>query len=352
MLVVAGLSLRNLKPRVWDQDSLYYLPQVGAVMVSYADFAQMPGRRRKAVERGLHESLGIPRKVPIYLDNGAFSFLRRNDVFPFSEYEEFVRTAEPDWYPIPRDFIPSPAMSLEDQREFLNKTMEVNRSYRNDGYVPVIHAGVLIEDYIQAVEENEGLAAKPAIGLGGLVPNLLRAPKALPYQEILDGLRQVRNRFKYKQLHLFGVGGTATLHLAALLGADSLDSSGWRNRAARGIVQLPGRGDRMVVDLGSWSGRVPDAVEWEMLESCMCPACRKFGIAGLRARRIHGFMNRATHNLWTLLEEARLIKHHLAKGTYREWYGDHVENSSYRPLIDYLLSSDTNSRSLDTCESD
>ena len=35
------------------------------------------------------------------------------------------------------------------------------------------------------------------------------------------------------------------------MGADSVDSSGWRNRAPRGIMQLPGSGDRMVAELGS-----------------------------------------------------------------------------------------------------
>ena len=72
--------------------------------------------------------------------------------------------------------------------------------------------------------------------LGGIVPNLLRSPKAVPYQEILDSLRHVRQTFANKEIHVFGMGGTATLHLAILLGMDSVDSSGWRNRAARGIV--------------------------------------------------------------------------------------------------------------------
>ena len=35
------------------------------------------------------------------------------------------------------------------------------------------------------------------------------------------------------------------------MGVDSVDSSGWRNRAPRGIMQLPGSGDRMVAELGS-----------------------------------------------------------------------------------------------------
>jgi queuine/archaeosine tRNA-ribosyltransferase len=227
-------------------------------------------------------------------------------------------------------------MSIDEQRACLERTMAVNRAYRDDGYVPVIHAGVLIEEYITAVVASDVLAKKRVLGLGGLVPNLLRAPRAIPYETILTGLRRVREAFPQTRLHLFGVGGTATLHLAALLGINSLDSSGWRNRAARGIVQLPGRGDRMVANLGSWRGRDPDTAEWEQLAACPCPACQRSGLAGLTASKLEGFCHRATHNLWTLLEEARQIEAHLSGGTYLTWYPSHVVNPIYRPLIDYV----------------
>ena len=79
----------------------------------------------------------------------------------------------------------------------------------------------------------------------------------MPYQAVLAGLRQVRQEFdrQHHKLHVFGIGGTATLHLAMLLGMDSVDSSGWRNRAARGVVQLVGSGDRVVAKLRemAWS---------------------------------------------------------------------------------------------------
>jgi 7-cyano-7-deazaguanine tRNA-ribosyltransferase len=89
---------------------------------------------------------------------------------------------------------------------------------------------------------------------------------------VLDALTHVRQTFANKEVHVFGIGGTATLHLAALLGVDSVDSSGWRNRAARGIVQLPGSGDRMVAELGSWRGRRLSPAEREILQNCPCPA--------------------------------------------------------------------------------
>jgi 7-cyano-7-deazaguanine tRNA-ribosyltransferase len=104
-----------------------------------------------------------------------------------------------------------------------------------------------------------------------------------------------------------------------------------------GVVQLVGRGDCSIADLGKWRGRAPSADEWEMLRQCGCPACQQYGLDGLRASKIAGFSNRATHNLWTLLEEARLIQHYLSAGTYEHWYQGRFDNSTYRPLIDIAL---------------
>src|SRR5579871_4058745 len=107
MLVVAGLTLKSLQPRVWDTDSPYYLSDLRAVMISYADFHRSPTARRKAMEQGLHAYLRVPEEVKIYLDNGAFYFLGREGEMPRQEYEAFVAQVKADWWPIPQDFIPS-----------------------------------------------------------------------------------------------------------------------------------------------------------------------------------------------------------------------------------------------------
>ncbi len=337
MEIVAGLTLKQLKPLVWDKDSEYFIPAVNAVMVSYADFHRVSKHRQQAMSLGLHSFLGIPKNVRIYLDKGAFYFLSHVGDTPRDEDEEFVQQAKPDWWPIPQDYIPIPKMSLDEQEHCFTRTMEVNLAYQRDGFVPVIHISRFLEQYTVKIQGNSELSKKPAIALGGIVPNLLRAPKAMTHTSILDSLRQVRQAFVGKQIHVFGIGGTATLHIAALLGIDSVDSSGWRNRAARGVIQLPGTGERVVAELGSWRGRRPTSDEWKRLEGCPCPACKQHGTTGLKANRSSGFYNRATHNLWMLLEEALLIQEHLAAGTYAEWYKGHLDNTMYRPLIEALL---------------
>jgi 7-cyano-7-deazaguanine tRNA-ribosyltransferase len=335
--IVAGLSLKNLEPRVWDPTSAFHLPGLSAVMVSYAEFHKMRARREAAMEAGLRAYLDVPEEVAIYLDNGAFYFGSQDQGAPLDEYEEFVEKAKPDWKPIPQDYIPFPSMTPQKRRGCFDKTMRVNLHYQHDGYVPVVHIGNHLMQYMAQVIADDRLSKKPWIALGAIVPNLLRKPKAMPYTDILVGLRHVRETFADKSIHVFGVGGTATLHLTALMGFDSVDSSGWRNRAARGIIQLPGSGERLVADLGSWRGREPSAHEWEILRYCKCPACQKHGVDGLRASKLHGFCCRATHNLWVILGENRWLMKHIAGGTYRRYYKRRLDNSVYRPLIDELL---------------
>jgi queuine/archaeosine tRNA-ribosyltransferase len=201
----------------------------------------------------------------------------------------------------------------------------------------VIHVSRHLDIYLREIMDDELLRAKPRVALGGIVPNLLRSQNAMSYTRVLDSLSQARNELAGKKLHIFGLGGTATVHLAALLGIDSADSSGWRNRAARGIIQLPGRGDRIVANLGSWRGRQPTEEEWALLDACPCPACRTNSVQGVKLQGIEGFCNRATHNLWTLLVEDKQVTERLSDGQYESWYGSHLDNSTYRPLIEYVL---------------
>jgi 7-cyano-7-deazaguanine tRNA-ribosyltransferase len=336
--VVAGLSIKNLEPRVWDPASEFHIPALKALMVSYAEFHQMQARRTAAMKVGLREYLRVPKSIDVYLDNGAFYFSgQKTGEAPHDEYEEFAEATGPNWKPIPQDYIPLPSMSPQKQRGCFDKTMRVNHEYEHDGYVPVVHIGSHLEDYTEELMASPKLSAKSSIALGAIVPNLLRKPKAIPYADVLSGLRHVRTTFEEKKLHVFGVGGTATLHVMCLLGIDSVDSSGWRNRAARGIIQLPGSGERLVAQLGNWRGRKPTWKEWQGLHQCRCPACRKYGVEGLKASKLHGFCCRATHNLWVLLEENHWLDKHVDAKTYAENYGPRVDNSVYRPIIDELL---------------
>lgn len=76
MLVVVGTQL-DQAPRFWDKSSEWYLPQVKAIMVSYAGFHKNSSKRRAAMERGIHAYLRVDQGMPVHLDNGSFAFWRK-----------------------------------------------------------------------------------------------------------------------------------------------------------------------------------------------------------------------------------------------------------------------------------
>jgi 7-cyano-7-deazaguanine tRNA-ribosyltransferase len=336
MLIVAGTTLKQLEPRVWDPKSPYHLPHLRAIMVSFAEFELAKTLREKALAEGLHGALGVPEDVQLYLDNGAFSNIRANKKLSTQVYWKFAKKTNPDWYTIPADFIPLPSMSEAEQQDCFKKTMFYNYRYSFDGCVPVVHAGTKLEQYLKAFAAHDVLNRKETLALGGLVPQLLQTKGTGPKTQAVDSILSVRRQFAGK-IHAFGIGGTATLHLAAILGLDSVDSSGWRNRAARGIIQLPGRGDRLLTQLGNWRGRSLDKKECALLNECKCPGCQEAGIEGLSASGTIGFARRATHNLYVLLEELNEIDNRLMNGSYHTWYSTHVFNGMFLRLIDYAL---------------
>ena len=349
MLVVVGTRL-DQAPRFWDKSSEWYLPQVKAMMVSYADFHRSSTKRRKAMDKGIRSYLGVDEDVLVYLDNGSFAFWRQGLERPIHEYTEFVTRAEPDWYPVPADFIPHPQLSHQEQRQLFEQTMQVNLKYAPKGYIPVIHAGDWLELYLEVLEKNRGLHSI-GVALGGLVPRLLTSKGSVSRKRAVDAIRRTRITIP-TALHVFGIGGLTTLHLAAALGVDAIDSSGWRNRAARGLVLLPGRGERSVVPLGNWRGIEVSTIESQMLESCTCPACQTYGLEGLKANNrrgnkegqgngTSGFNRRAIHNLYTLLREADEVDARIASGEYKTWYREHVKGDLVLRLIEYALNHHT-----------
>lgn len=336
MEIVAGITLKQLEPRVWDPESPFHLPRLRAVMISFTDFYRNNKLRELAIKKGIHRALDIPKGIRVYLDNGAFGNIRAKRELPVKPYWEFVQRAKPHWYPVPADFIPMPAMSADEQHECFINTMRFNREYSFDGCVPVIHAGAKLSEYLKKIKAHDRLSRKKALALGGLVPQFLQTKGTGPKTAAVDSILVARREFDGR-IHAFGIGGTATLHLAAVLGLDSVDSAGWRNRAARGIIQLPGRGERLLAQMGNWEGRRLSRKERAMLAECECPGCQQAGVRGLSARGTIGFARRATHNLHVLLEELSEIETRMKNKSYQDWYPSHVFNGMFLKLIDYAL---------------
>jgi 7-cyano-7-deazaguanine tRNA-ribosyltransferase len=332
--LVPGVSLKNLEPRVWDPESPFYIPCVRALMVSYAEIAASNSLVRKARELGLHALLRVDRTCQIYLDNGSFAFRRNSRRVSPAEFYSFVADALPGWYPVHFDAIPHPQMATRERDSAYLKTMRANRRGTKTGAAYVIHVGGSLKKYVRALRGITESDPSRRIAIGGAVPHILTSKGSQANIDVISQLHIVRKAFVGHNLHAFGLGSTATLHLARLLCLDSVDSSGYRNRAARGIIQLPGTGDREIAALGSWRGRKLSAGESRLLKDCRCPACQRYGIFGLRALGIHGFACRASHNLWVLYDELRWLDAHVGKGTYRDAFQLRLRNSRYTRLAE------------------
>lgn len=316
MEVVAGLTLKNWRPRVWDRDSPEFVPRLRAVMLSFDEFRRRPLLHRRAMDGGLAAVLGpgAAEGLRLYLDNGAFACLARGHEPDIEEYRRFAAAVRPTWCPVAADFIPRPSDSRRRQKALFERTLAVLRSHPADGYCPVVHPGPWLNGYLDALRE---LGLDRQLAVGGLVPHLLNGAGARR-RETIAHLARVRREFR-GTIHAFGIGGIVTLHMAAALGCDSVDSSGWRQRAARGLVMLRGRGERQAVRLGSWLGRPLTAEEWDELRRCRCPSCRVRGAEALAGGGVEGFAARGVHNLTVLLDEAALIERHRARGDFAAW---------------------------------
>ncbi len=103
------------------------------------------------------------------------------------------------------------------------------------------------------------------------------------------------------------------MHLMYSLGVDSLDSMGWRLKAAYGVIQLPGVGDRYPVEKnnGRPSLRADDR---KLLDICGCPICRTKSMKEKIETLDSDFKSRAIHNAWVFMKENELYRENLREG--------------------------------------
>lgn len=158
-----------------------------------------------------------------------------------------------------------------------------------------------------------------AIGVGGLVPYLLKRKGRghIEIPDVIDFLCLIRSAFPDKFLHVFGAGGCSWMPILFYLGVDSVDTTGWRVRAAYGKIQLSGISDRSVYGTKAWGSRsiYKDKMAQTLIKDCHCPACEKIRSEGWDIDYFQSeeetslsFKLRAIHNAYTYLNQARKIR--------------------------------------------
>jgi len=156
------------------------------------------------------------------------------------------------------DFPFGPNLTKNQKMKRLNETFEnlaqlltLVEDYGIDfSYLPVIHTVSddldLLKHSLKKLEETIG--HKPnIIGIGSLVPLVksMKGSKKNGIESFLYTLITLRKMLPNSFLHAFGIGGTMA-YLALLAGIDSYDSNGWIQKAAYGVIQLPGISDRFL----------------------------------------------------------------------------------------------------------
>ena len=200
---------------------------------------------------------------------------------------------------------------------------------KNPVLIPVIHGfnDKQIQWYVKKLEK---IAKFSFYGIGSLVPSLFNVNGVGGILNVTKIISLVRKRFQNSKLHIFGTGSALTMHLMFYAGADSLDTSAWRTKAAFGAIQMPGMGDRWVTNT---SRKKPypklSKKEKQNLENCKCPACKKFGFKGLKTE----FENRASHNAWVYQKEVEKARKLIKKNQYEQYVEKLMKNTNFNLLF-------------------
>lgn len=324
-------------PRLWE-----VLPMKNLMVNAYEVL-----RRLKVCEKiskkSIHEYLGFDGLV--FMDSGGFVFQKKDkvDLDP-SIILELYEASKPDIAAIlDHPFDPSQPAKINSRR-WLKTLKNTKYMLKNDGNVllmPILH-GYTLKDLKMACREIKKIDENPKfIGLGSLVPLIFNTKGTSRIKDSLkfvaDAIGLIREEFPDSLLHTFGVGSSQSMHFMFALGVDSLDSMAWRLKAAYGVIQLPGVGDRHLTPRNSKKRPFIRGREKELLANCECPFCQdktlKERIQGLN----DSFYSRSVHNAWVFLNEQKKIHQALKEGRIKSFIESRLKKGTFSKAVKYLI---------------
>lgn len=314
-LLWLGHSLKdNVSPFTRGQASC---PQL---LVNACEILSRPGNHQGVLEKGIHGYLDYPGTV--LMDSGGFLFQNRDMQACPRQLAEFYRFARADLV-VSLDKPLRPCDNASMHRRHWKRTMDnlaiMIEQTASGAIMPVIH-GYTLSALRRACRDVRSIVAEPAIvGLGSLVP-LIKAVhlgEGFRYRRatgeignhvsyITDAIKLVRDEFPEALLHVFGVGGLTTMLIIYAAGADSLDSTTWRIKAAFGAIQIPGVGDRYLDGKTETSRSRPamSAADVYKLADCKCASCIQASRGATRQKTLARCSRaRCIHNSWVLTQE-------------------------------------------------
>jgi len=272
----------------------------------------------------------------LFLDSGAFTIARRGLNIDKEIIKRTQEKLDPD-KAIPIDYPFLPGMSVREMEKRWKMTaaniLEWQETTKLQEVVPVIHAWSM-RSLVENIEWVAKHADSELIAIGTLVTSHFtdyrgffgdRQLSILNLYLIITAIQIIKHRAGLK-VHLMGFGASPiTLHMAYYMGADSVDTTGYRRKAIYGKIVLPGRGERYVGHGGARFGvkKLTDE-DIRLLASCGCPICRQ-DWALLRG----DWRLRVIHNRYVLEREAALANELISRndGSY-ERYLDQIYSRS------------------------
>jgi len=317
-------------PKPWEHF------KIDGLMVNAYEIMQTMRTESEVRRTGIHDYLGF--KGPIAMDSGGFLFMQKETlkVDPLSILELY-RESRPDYGVVLDHPLGSNLATAERKRRQLRtlrntRQMVDSRSSSDPELIPVIHGHTShsIEWYVQELQKIDDF---DVYGIGSLVPSAFNTRGVGGIYNVVEILCQVRRLLPEKRIHVFGIGSAITMHLMFYAGADSVDSSSWRSKAAFGAIQLAGVGDRYITSNKKHKKYLNLSRKEEgILDSCRCPACRQHSLRDMRK----SFKLRALHNAWVFQNEIEKVRRLITYNRYENYVEQVLKINRFHPVLEHV----------------
>jgi 7-cyano-7-deazaguanine tRNA-ribosyltransferase len=340
-------------PKPWQA---FHLPGVLMNAWDILSTGQASENIRKA---GIQEYLNLGISCATFLDSGGYLYLKRDDVRPdpleiLGLYEDSAPTIGAILDHPLDPFLPAKVNEKRWRQTMANTRLMYERN-GNVTLMPIVHAHSVDQANKACADLRQAVGEPVVLGIGSLVPLmrthhngevLRRKPSGqseapVEYHQssrhlVVEIIKTIRAEFPHAFLHVFGVGGTTTMHVMFALGVDSLDSIGWRLKAGYGAVQLPGFGDRFTGDRQRKKRTLlmDDEKATEALLECQCPVCQEHATLEKRLAALDkSFNNRALHNAWVFVQEADAFRAQIGTNSVESFVRERLQHSPLKSLL-------------------
>jgi tRNA-guanine family transglycosylase len=314
-------------PRVWK------FFNVSGIMTNAYFILKYGLEKFEKDKKNIHDFLGT--KSPITIDSGGFLFLTKTHNMKFLSPEkvlEVYQSLKPN-IGVTLDYPLNPKESKIKRRKKqmitlynTKKIIELHKA-RNPIILPVIH-GFDKNEVNWFINKLNNINDFEFYGVGSFVPFSKGIGGSI--YNVVDIIIEIKKRLPDKPLHVFGIGGTTTMHLMFLAGADSIDSMSWRLKAGYGAIQLPGIGDRFIRPRKDRTTLSKE--ERKLLEKCDCPVCKEHDIYELD----DSFQLRAIHNAWVFQKEVEMAKEMIEEQKYIKFVEERTKKTRFANVFQYI----------------